>query len=266
MAYVSTVEIKDDFDPGKIMLSGQCFRISKRDDGGYRFIHRGHVLDLREKKKNIYEISCPQKEFDTLWTAYFDLGRNYGAIRRKIPSDDHYLKAAAEFGRGIRILRQEPWETLVSFIISQRKNIPAITAAVNALCSGYGKKIGDTGENEFPAAYELADLTDEEWKALKLGYREAYVRAAVNAAPDMEAKDKLTDAELLADLMSMHGVGIKVANCTALFSYGRTDLAPVDVWIKKVFDEHYGGENILEGRKDAGILQQYLFYYARFVQ
>lgn len=266
MAYISTVEIRDDFDPEKIMLSGQCFRIKKCGDGGYRFVHKGRVLDLRCMGKKKFEISCPREEFDSLWAAYFDLKRDYSAIRRRIPSDDAYLKAAADFGKGIRILRQEPWETLVSFIISQRKNIPAITAAVDALCRGYGKRIGDTGEFSFPDAKELEDLTDEEWKSLKLGYREAYVRAAVSSAPDMDDKEKLSDEALLEDLMSMHGVGIKVASCTALFSFGRTDLAPVDVWIRKVFDEHYGGENVLESRKDAGILQQYLFYYARFGQ
>ena len=263
---LNRVSIKDDLDLKKIADSGQCFRIKPSDEGAFRFVHMGHVLDMKHISKDEFEISCSEEEFTDVWHEYFDLDRDYRKIRKSIDRNDDYLMRSAEYGKGIRILKQEPWETLISFIISQRKNIPAITAAVDAMCRGYGKKIGKSSEYSFPDARALSKLSDEEWKALKLGYREKYIRQAVLEAPDMTAFYGLSDEALMERLMGMYGVGIKVASCTALFAYGRVDLAPVDVWINRIFENEYGGENVLAGRKNAGILQQYLFFYVRGMQ
>ena len=262
-AFINSVKISDDFDLEKLRISGQCFRIKLLPDGAYRFIKGGHVLDMKMSGKGTYDVSCRDEEFADIWHDYFDLDRNYRAIRRRIDPSDTYLRAAAESGKGIRILKQDPWECLISFIISQRKNIPAITAAVESVCRSAGLEIGGTGEYEFPRAARMRAFSDEQWKAFKLGYREKYIRRAVADAPDMESLAGLSDEELMDSLTAMYGVGIKVASCAALFAYSRVDLAPVDVWIRRVFDEQYGGEDVLSGRKDAGILQQYLFYHAR---
>lgn len=262
-AFNNCVKIADDFDLEKIRISGQCFRIKLLPDGVYRFIKGSDVLDMRASVPGVYDISCSDEEFADIWHDYFDLDRSYEAVREAIDAADSYMTAAAESGKGIRILKQEPWECLISFIISQRKNIPAIMAAVDSVCRAAGKEIGSTGEYEFPDAARMLEFSDEQWKVFKLGYREAYIRRAVMDAPDMYSMAGLTDEELMERLTTMYGVGIKVASCTALFAYSRVDLAPVDVWIKRVFDEQYGGEDVLSGRKNAGILQQYLFYHAR---
>ena len=259
----NSVNISDDFDLEKLRISGQCFRIKLLPDGVYRFIKGRHVLDMSMPSPGTYAISCGDEEFSDVWHDYFDLDRDYAAIRSEIDPDDTYLKSAAESGKGIRILKQDPWECLISFIISQRKNIPAITAAVESLCRNGGREIDGTGEYEFPDAERMLGFSDEQWASFKLGYREAYVRSAVTDPPDMDSMADLSDEGLMECLTAMYGVGIKVASCTALFAYSRVDLAPVDVWIKRVFDEQYGGEDVLSGRKNAGILQQYLFYHAR---
>ena len=262
-AFINSVKITDDFDLEKLRVSGQCFRIKLLPDEVYRFIKGCHVLDMKMSDHAVYDISVSDEEFADIWHDYFDLDRNYESIRATIDSADTYLSAAAESGKGIRILRQEPWECLISFIISQRKNIPAITAAVEAVCKSAGCEIGGTGEYEFPGVEAMRAFSDEQWKAFKLGYREKYIRRAVAEAPDMDSLTGLSDDALMEKLTGMYGVGIKVASCTALFAYSRVDLAPVDVWIKRVFDEQYDGEDILSGRANAGILQQYLFYHAR---
>lgn len=173
-------------------------------------------------------------------------------------------------GAGIRILRQDAWEMLVTFIISQRKNIPAIQACVETLCTRYGAPLLQPGGNvlyAFPTAQALAAAGEQALRDCALGYRAPYVLAAAQAvaagALDLAALETLPDARLLEALMQQHGVGIKVANCVALFAYGRMECAPVDVWIQRVIDQHYAGQNPFPAYGNAGILQQWMFYFAR---
>lgn len=202
-----TVTIPGDFDLQKIAASGQAFRIAQTPQG-WRFLAGDKLLYLQPGSGDTYTASCTPEEWQGFWHRYFDLNRNYAAIRAAVPKQDAYLCAAARAGAGIRILRQDAWEMLVTFIISQRKNIPAIQACVETLCTRYG-------------------------------------------------------APLLEALMQQHGVGIKVANCVALFAYGRMECAPVDVWIQRVIDQHYAGQNPFPAYGNAGILQQWMFYFAR---
>ena len=173
-------------------------------------------------------------------------------------------------GAGIRILRQDAWEMLVTFIISQRKNIPAIQACVETLCTRYGAPLLQSGGNvlyAFPTAQALAAAGEQALRDCALGYRAPYVLAAAQAVAagtlDLAALETLPDARLLEALMQQHGVGIKVANCVALFAYGRMECAPVDVWIQRVIDQHYAGQNPFPAYGNAGILQQWMFYFAR---
>ena len=155
-----TVQIRDDFDPDKILESGQCFRPRKQAEGWYRFVSGGQLLYLRPLRSGTYTVRCEPGAWETFWHGYFDLGRSYAALRGKLDSRDDFLQRAMEYGRGIRVLRQDEWEMLVSFIISQRKSIPAGAAGVRpwlphplrAACGAAGGR-GHTGPEEagFPA-------------------------------------------------------------------------------------------------------------------
>lgn len=265
-------------DMKKIADSGQIFRFNVYDDE-FSLVAGDKLLFIKEDK-NGYILSCSEKEFNEFWLDYFDLRLDYGDFEKNIPETDIFLKDAAKYSYGIRILNQDKWEMLISFIISQRKSIPAIKSSIEKLAKVYGKKIdmkipefiknidADTEFYTFPAPKELANADIEALNACSLGYRSPYIEASAKAVYrkdiDLNAIDSLDDEELLKALMSLKGVGIKVANCVALFGYHRIAAFPIDVWIKRMIDEHYDGEFPLELYKGyAGVIQQYIFYYGR---
>lgn len=264
------VHISDLFDLQKITDSGQCFRVTPLPDGTYRFITRDEVLYIRKASAETYQVSCDQDVWERIWIPYFDLDRNYQDIRKAIPAEDAFLDLAAKVGAGIRILRQDPWEMLVTFIISQRKSIPAIRSVVEMLCERYGTKLQTPIETlyTFPTAIQMKDACPEDYIACKAGYRAPYLCDAVQqvlaGSLDLAGIASLSDEELIAALEGVRGVGVKVANCVALFAYGRTACAPVDTWIKKIIQQEYQGQSPF-GRYGtaAGIMQQYFFYYAQ---
>ena len=135
------ISITDDFDLAKIAQSGQCFRVKEWDDGLFRFVTGREVLYIRQQPGGRFEVSCSEETWQRVWVPYFDLQRNYAAVQKIIPDSDAYMKLAAREGRGIRILRQDPWEMLVTFIISQRKSIPAIRQAVELLAERFGEAV-----------------------------------------------------------------------------------------------------------------------------
>lgn len=264
------IRIPDLFDLQKITDSGQCFRVTPLPDGTYRFITGAQVLYIRKTAKETYQISCDQDTWEHIWSPYFDLDRDYRDIRRAIPAEDTFLDLAAQAGAGIRILRQDPWEMLVTFIISQRKSIPAIRSVVEMLCERYGTKIRTASETlyTFPTALQMKDVCLEDYIACKAGYRAPYLCDAVEQVLsgnlDLEGIASLPDEELIAALEGVKGVGVKVANCVALFAYGRTACAPVDTWIRKIIQQEYQNQNPFARYGDAaGIMQQYFFYYAQ---
>lgn len=265
-------------DMKKIADSGQIFRFNVYDDE-FSLVAGDKLLFIKEDK-NGYILSCNEKEFNEFWLDYFDLSLDYGDFEKNIPETDVFLKDAAKYSYGIRILNQDKWEMLISFIISQRKSIPAIKSSIEKLAKVYGKKIdmkipefiknidADTEFYTFPTPKELANTDIEALNACSLGYRSPYIEASAKAVYrkdiDLNAIDSLDDEELLEALMSLKGVGIKVANCVALFGYHRIAAFPIDVWIKRMIDEHYDGEFPLELYKGyAGVIQQYIFYYGR---
>lgn len=259
-----------DFDIQKIADSGQCFRLRQNAINGYTLIAHDRVLHIRQTPEGCL-MDCDQREFDSLWRSYFDLDTDYAAIRAKADLEDAFLQRACTYGRGIRMLRQDPWEMLISFIISQRKNIPAIQYCIEALSVRYGNLLEDTGEAQlysFPSAQRLATLNEQEFLACSLGYRAKYVLAAArmvaSGALDLDAIAALPDDALFSALLAVPGVGEKVANCVMLFGYHRLSRFPRDVWIIRVEEREYGGAFPLERYPfDAGALQQYIFYYAR---
>ena len=233
-----------------------------------------------------------EKDF---WHEYFDLGRDYGKIKDELSKDDEIMKAATAYGSGIRLLRQDPWETVISFIISQNSNIPRIKSCIEKLCSLYGDFVCEwCGKRwyDFPKASTLAALTPEDLAACKLGYRDKYVAAAaqkimkdgvqVLAAAEeksrsdghvLAAEGKSKSDEALKYLRGFLGVGPKVAECINLFGLKHYDSFPLDVWMKRIMSRLYGfDENDVRSMKNyarkhfgkySGFAQQYLFYYAR---
>ena len=262
------IRIEDDFDLKKIVDSGQCFRPKEIASGVFRFIVGENILHISKLDDDLFEVNCSADDWERVWKNYFDLDTNYSSIRHDIETfaaGKPYKKKltdATNFGKGIRILRQEPFEMLISFIISQRKNIPAIRSSVERICERFGRRVGDV--YLFPRVEEFTD----DLTGLGLAYRKDYIKDALEKVAsgmiDLKELETFSDAELVEELKLIHGVGDKIANCVALFAYHRVDRAPVDVWIKRAINEDFNGENIFTAfGKNAGILQQYIFYHKR---
>lgn len=260
------ITIYDDFDLRKISESGQCFRC-KQIDKKYRFITLNHVLYVEPLSASSFEISCCSNDWHMIWKPYFNLSRNYADIR-KLAQNDPFMSAAADAGSGIRILKQDSWEMMIAFIISQRKSIPAIKKSVKLLAANYGEIIHTKYEDiySFPTPEALSKATDNELAQCGLGYRIPYIKDAttkvLTGSVLADSWNSYTDEDLLSMLKTVKGVGDKVANCIMLFSYGRTASAPIDTWIKKIIAKYYDGQNpFLKYGNNAGIMQQYAFYY-----
>ncbi|SHH69917.1 N-glycosylase/DNA lyase [Butyrivibrio fibrisolvens DSM 3071] len=262
------------FDLEQIADSGQCFRWNRISDYKYRIVAFGKILNIEQDlETGSVTMDCSDSDFDNIWKDYFDLGTDYGKIIERIPEDDEYLKRAASICDGIRIIKQDPWETLITFIISQRKNIPAIKASVEKICKAAGKVIGEIdGEKlyAFPTPKELAALSESDLSACSLGYRAAYIYKAAHAvadgAVDLDKWKELSDDKLFDSLCSLYGVGKKVANCTMLFGFNRLDSFPIDVWMNKIRDRYYPNDFPIEAyRPYGGIMQQYMFAYERSI-
>lgn len=260
------ITISDDFNLQKICESGQCFRC-KQIDKKYRFITLNHVLYIESLSDFSFEISCSSDDWHMIWKPYFNLSRNYADIR-KLAQNDPFLSTATDDGSGIRILKQDSWEMMITFIISQRKSIPAIKKSVEMLATNYGEIIHTKYEDiySFPNPKALSKATDDELAQCGLGYRIPYIKDATRRVMTGSALadfwDSYTDEDLLYKLKTVKGVGDKVANCIMLFSYGRTASAPIDTWIKKIIAKYYNGQNpFMKYGDNAGIMQQYAFYY-----
>ena len=256
------------FDPQTIADSGQCFRMIALDGGNFEALAYGERLLLYVGADGGVTLACDQAAFDRLWRAYFDLDTDYAALHAAAPAGDTYLACALANARGLRILRQEPWETLCGFILSQRKNLKAIRAAMEALCNAYGEPVAGTARKAFPTPARIAAAGEPALRALGLGYRAPYVWDAAQRVADgrlpLAALAALPDEALHAALLSVSGVGVKVAECVMLFAYHRLARAPVDVWIQRVINEQYGGCSPFAGYGEyAGVYQQYQFMLRR---
>ena len=259
-------------DLAAIADSGQCFRWRRGGDG-YVIPALGRVLRVREAPDGALELSCAEEEYTLLWREYFDLDTDYAAMAAAIPAGDGYLRAAAEYGRGIRILKQDPWETLVTFLISQRKNIPAIRQAVEKLCQTAGREIGEDEDGliyAFPSPGSLTRLGEEGLRACGLGYRAPYVLRAAEVFSggdaDLNGWRVLADGALENALCSLYGVGPKIAQCVMLFGFHRLNAFPMDVWIQRVEKRRYpGGLRPERFSPFAGVMQQYMYAYERYL-
>ena len=264
----------------KVADSGQAFRIRVIDDAHIELVAYGRYLQIARTAKDTFAFSCTEKKFEDIWKPYLDLGRDYGKIVRSIDKNDEYLMAAAKFGEGIRILKQDIFETTISYIISQRRSIPSITTSVERISKLCGKKIKAPKlespfiaplEKEyyaFPTPEELNNLPYKDLENTGVGYRAPYIARAAeefsSGKLDPDALSALSDDDLYKALTAMYGVGTKVANCVMLFAFARTGRFPVDVWIQRIENRYYNGHFDCTPYPDtAGIMQQFMFYYER---
>lgn len=255
-----------DFDIKKTFECGQCFRFDP-DGDGYTGTAFGRVLHLTQCGDTVTLCGVGKEDFKNIWEPFFDIDRDYSGLSHDMCTDDT-LSRAYGYSRGIRILAQDPWETLCSFIISQNNNIPRIKKIIGLLCMNFGERIQGTQYYSFPSARRIADAGMEALDVIRSGFRSKYIYdAAVKVADgsiDLELLKTLPYEEAKSALMSIKGVGEKVANCVLLFSLGFYGAFPVDVWVKKVIIKYYGDDfDSARFGKYAGIAQQYLFYYER---
>jgi N-glycosylase/DNA lyase len=283
-----------DFNLDHIFDCGQCFRWHREKDGSYSGVVEGSFANISFRTgeagnggtvtiwSNLFEQSPSLRE--KYWINYLDLGRDYGLIKRVLTTEDSIMGKAVRVGSGIRILNQNKWETLISFIISQNNNIPRIKTCIEALCAAQGRAIG-TREgatlHSFPSVDRLSVLREEDLDVCRLGYRAKYIaetarRVAYDGGAFLETGDRMPTAKIEEYLLSLPGVGPKVANCILLFSMRKADVFPIDVWMRRVMSRFYGmGEHNTAAMLDysqrnfgpyGGIAQQYLFYYIREMQ
>ncbi len=256
------------FDPFVSCECGQCFRFEKISEDEYTLVACGHKLDILRHEDGWLFKDMDEAEFKGLFLEYFDLARDYGSIIADF-SHDEAISRAAKAGGGIRIFRQDPWETLISFIISQNNNIPRIKKIIEALCRLLGEKKGEV--YSFPTAESIARAGIEGLAPIKSGFRAKYIVDAANKVisgeVDLNRVAKEGYEAALEELKLIKGVGDKVANCVLLFGFGYYEAFPIDVWVKKVIGKYYtDGFDPKTLGKYAGIAQQYLFYYERSIE
>lgn len=255
----------NEIDIVKTFECGQCFRWNANESGAYTGVVMGHPARVEIIGNEVYITSDAP---DELWREYFDMDTDYDKASEDFTGD--YLERCRSFGRGIRILRQEPWEALCSFIISQCNNIARIKGIVERLCELYGDELCFEGEfyHAFPSAERLAKLEAKDLAPIRSGYRAEYIINAARAVfcgeidiPSLQSCDYRT---AIKELRKLYGVGEKVANCVVLFGLGHMEAFPIDVWMKRALKEHFPPDfDPASLGAYAGLAQQYIFYYAR---
>ena len=277
-----TIEIKcENFEPKDVFECGQCFRWNREDDGSYTGVFHKNVLNVKKQdEKIVFKGNCNLQEIRD----YFDLNRDYKSIIDKLEVVDDNLKNSISYGKGIRILNQDLWETIISFIISANNNIPRIKGIIERISKAYGEKIEFEGKEyyAFPSPKELSKASVEDLRNLGLGFRDERVfettRKIASGEFDLNMLYNISTNEAREKLLELAGVGPKVADCILLFSdLKRFDVFPIDVWVRRVMNElyiHNPDENKVSKKEIQkladekfgalqGIAQQYLFYWKR---
>lgn len=254
------------FDPFVSAECGQCFRFEKISEDEYFLVACNRGLNVKRLSEGWLFADMNEDEFNKSFVSYFDLERDYGKIIEGFSFDEN-ISRGARAGNGIRIFRQDPWETLISFIISQNNNIPRIKKIISSLCALLGDEISD-GVYSFPSAERILEAGLEGIAPIKSGFRGKYIIDAAEKVAsreiDLDEIGKIGYKNALAALKTIKGVGDKVANCVLLFGFGYYNAFPVDVWVKRVIEKYYGGSFDSSALGEyAGIAQQYLFHYER---
>lgn len=272
------------FEPKHIFECGQCFRWNKEENGSYIGIFGNNVLNVKKEGNDIILKGICDGNIKEICEDYFDLNTNYEEIKTKLAGIDKYLANSIDYGEGIRILNQDLWETIISFEISANNNIPRIKGIIDRISKKYGKEINWNNKiyYTFPSVQELSKANIEELRALGLGFRDKRIyettQIFLNEEMTLEELENEKDTEKLRDkLLTLPGVGPKVADCILLFSLKRYEVFPIDVWVRRVMNELYihkeDEEKVSKNELQklakekysnlAGLAQQYLFYWKR---
>ena len=276
---------QDSFKLKDIFECGQCFRWNKQEDESYTGIIKNAIINVKQENENIIFTGKCEGNLKEIVESYFDLNTNYEKIKAQLSNIDEYLKTSIEYGKGIRILNQDLWETIISFIISANNNIPRIKGIIERLSEKYGNEIEWNGQKyyTFPSVEQLKDVTVEEYRKLGLGFRDIRLyettKMILNKDVDLEKLRNNTNTQQVRDeLLKLSGVGPKVADCILLFSdLKRFDVFPIDVWVRRVMNDLYIKEKdetkvskvkierLAEEKFGnlKGLAQQYLFYWRR---
>lgn len=272
------------FEPKHIFECGQCFRWKIQPDGSYTGVIKENVINVRKEGETVLFKSMGKDKIEELVTQYFDLETDYEEIKKRLNTIDVYIKKSVVYGEGIRILRQDLWETIISFIISANNNIPRIKGIIEKISKAYGKEIKWKEEiyYTFPTVEELSKATVENLRELGLGFRDIRVFKTTQLFKDkkitfsqLEKEDSVENVREM--LMQLPGVGPKVADCILLFGLRRFEVFPIDVWVRRVMNELYikNEDETKVNKKEieelavkkyadlAGLAQQYLFYWKR---
>ena len=278
---IVTVDGVNDFKLSQILECGQCFHFDKLDEEVYEVVAFGRAVKMEQTDKVLRIYGSSMEDYEGIWKLYLDMDNDYGLIKQSVIKADGALKTAVDEKSGIHILNQDFFETLISFIVSQNKSIPQIKQCVKNISHRFGDEvIGYNGEAfyVFPDVQRLHDATEEELRECKVGFRAPYIKNATEAvysgAVTKEKLDELDIAQARELLMTIKGVGEKVANCVLLFGLGRREAFPVDVWMKRIMEQMYfDGKDTKKQDIEAfavnkfgdlgGYAQQYLFDYAR---
>lgn len=269
------------FEPVHIFECGQCFRWNKEEDGSYTGVIKNSVINVKKIGNNVEFTGVCDENIKKICEEYFNLQTNYEVIKEKLSNIDIYLKNSIKYGNGIRILKQDLWETLLSFIISANNNIPRIKTIIERIAKKYGDKIEYKNNiyYTFPTAEMLQNASIEDFRSLGLGFRDVRiyetVQKTLKGEIDLEElKQEENTERLRKELLEIPGVGPKVADCVMLFALNKFDVFPVDVWVKRVISELYFDKkeqtpNVIHEFAEkqygdlAGLVQQYLFYWRR---
>ena len=266
-SFDSQIVISDvrDLDLEQTLDGGQIFRWEKQNDWSFSGVAFDKYVNISLDGTDM-TIKNAVEDDRELWFDYFDLALDYGKIREDISEIHPVLKEAAKYAPGIRILRQEPYEALCTFIISQNNNIKRIKGIVARLCESFGDEIED-GVYGFPSAERLAELTPDDLAPLRAGFRNRYIidsaKKVASGEVDLELCKTADYETSRAELMKITGVGVKVADCTLLFGMHRVEAFPIDVWMKRAMEKLFPGMTAAEFGEYAGIAQQYIFHYSR---
>ena len=286
------IKNQDSFELKDIFDCGQCFRWNKEPDGSYTGIWSKNVVNVSIISKNqdstnniLFKGIFETQNYEQEIKRYFDLERDYTKIKNQLSNIDENLRKSTKYGKGIRILNQDLWETIISFIISANNNIPRIKGIIERLSKAYGEKIIFEGKEyyTFPTPDQLKDVTVEEYRNLRLGFRDIRLYETTkmileNKVNLNELKTNPNTLEVRDKLLTLSGVGPKVADCILLFSeLKRFEVFPIDVWVRRVMNELYikeeNEEKVSKKKIEklaidkfgslAGLAQQYLFYWRR---
>ena len=256
---VTRLDLKETLD------CGQCFRWKEREDGGFEGMVRGkHAVAYMDGERLI--LDGAEEADRVMWRDYFDLDLDYEQVARELSAVHPVLKEAADYAPGIRILNQEPFEALITFIISQNNNIKRIAGIVDRLCMEFGEET-PYGMNAFPSAERLAELLPDDLAPIRAGFRHRYIidaaQKVADGTVDLESLRSLPYEEARMALMRITGVGVKVADCVLLYGLHRLDGFPLDVWMKRAMATLFPGVSPSDFGCYAGIAQQYIFHYSR---